>query len=69
MGASLFFLLWMALGVVTFAEGIKGYAAIFGVFLLVRCIAFLVSRPALRGAVCAIPQANPLRWLFDQRNS
>ncbi len=63
MGASLFFLLWMALGVVTFAEGIKGYAAIFGVFLLVRCIAFLVSRPALRGAVCAIPQANPLRWL------
>ncbi|HVP96310.1 metal-dependent hydrolase [Methanoregula sp.] len=63
MGVSLFFAIWMALGVVTLAEGMAVYAAIFCTFLLVRAAAFLASRPALRGAVRAIPQVNPLRWL------
>jgi inner membrane protein len=53
----------MALGVVTLAEGMVAYAAILIMFLLVRFVAFLVSRPALRGTVQVIPQVNPLRWL------
>jgi inner membrane protein len=63
MAASLFFVVWMALGVITLAEGMVAYAAIFCVFLLARLVAFLVSRPGLGGAVRAIPQVNPLRWL------
>ncbi|MGD0534734.1 MAG: metal-dependent hydrolase [Methanoregula sp.] len=60
---SLFFLIWLALGVVTLAEGMAAYAAILVAFLLVRFVAFLASRPALRGTMRAIPQVNPLRWL------
>ena len=41
MGISLFFLIWMVLGVVTLAEGMVAYAAIFGAFLLVRVVAYL----------------------------
>jgi inner membrane protein len=63
MAVSLFFLIWMALGVVTLAEGMIAYGAIILVFLLVRFAAFLASRPALRGTMWAIPQVNPLRWL------
>ncbi len=63
MAVSLFFLIWMALGVVTLAEGMVAYGAILVLFLLVRFAAFLVSRPALRGTMWAIPQVNPLRWL------
>jgi inner membrane protein len=63
MAVSLFFLIWMALGVVTLAEGMAVYGAILVLFLLVRFAAFLVSRPALRGTLWAIPQVNPLRWL------
>lgn len=64
MAVSLFFLAWMALGVVTFAGGMIAYAAILISFLLVRFIAFLVSRPAVRGTLWAIPQVNPLRWFL-----
>ncbi|MGB9246713.1 MAG: metal-dependent hydrolase, partial [Methanoregula sp.] len=63
MALSLFFVIWMALGVVTLAEGMVVYVVIFCSFLLVRVIAFCASRPALRGATRAIPQVNPLRWL------
>jgi len=63
MAVSLFFLFWMALGVVNVAQGMVAYAAILVAFLLVRFVAFLVSRPALRGTMRAIPQVNPLRWL------
>jgi inner membrane protein len=63
MAVSLFFLIWMALGVVTLAEGMVPYIAILVVFLLVRLAMFFVSRPALRGTWRAIPQVNPLRWL------
>jgi len=63
MAVSLFYVIWMALGVVTLAEGMVVYAAIFCAFLLVRITAFLASRPALCDAVWAIPQINPLRWL------
>jgi inner membrane protein len=63
LAVSLFFLIWMAFGVVTLAEGMVAYAAILIMFLLVRFLAFLVSRPALRGTVQVIPQVNPLRWL------
>jgi inner membrane protein len=63
MAVSLFFLIWMAWGVVTLAEGMVTYASILVVFLLVRFAAFLASRPALRGTMWAIPQVNPLRWL------
>lgn len=63
MAISLVFLIWMALGVVTLAEGMATYGAIIVLFLLVRFAAFLVSRPALRGTLWAIPQVNPLRWL------
>jgi inner membrane protein len=63
MAVSLFFLIWIALGVVTLAEGMVAYGAIIVVFLLVRFAAFIVSRPALLGTMWAIPQVNPLRWL------
>jgi inner membrane protein len=63
MAVSLFFLIWIALGVVTLTEGMVAYGAILVLFLLVRFIAFLASRPALRGTMWAIPQVNPLRWL------
>ena len=63
MAVSLFFLIWMALGVVTLADGMVAYAAILVAFILVRFVAFLVSRSALRGTMRAIPQVNPLRWL------
>lgn len=71
MAASLFFAVWMALGVVTLAEGMVAYAAIFVAFLLVRVVAFLASRPGLEGAVRVIPQVNPLRWLaiYDHGDS
>jgi inner membrane protein len=63
LAASLFFLIWMALGVVTLAQGILAYAAIFFAFLLVRFVAFLLSRPALKGAFKVLPQPDPRRWL------
>jgi inner membrane protein len=63
MGVSLFFVVWMALGVVTLTEGMVMYAVIFFAFLLARLVAFLASRPGLEGAVRAIPQVSPLRWL------
>jgi inner membrane protein len=71
MAVSLFFLIWMALGVVTLAEGILAYGAILVVFLLVRFAAFLASRPVLRGTIWAIPQVNPLRWLaiYESRDA
>ena len=71
MAASLFFAVWMALGVVTLAEGMVAYTAIFVAFLLVRVVAFLASRPGLEGAVRVIPQVNPLRWLaiYDHGDS
>lgn len=64
MAVSLFFLAGMALGVVTLAGGMIAYAAILVAFLLVRFVAFLVSRPAVRGNLWVIPQVNPLRWLL-----
>jgi inner membrane protein len=62
MAISLFFLCWMALGVVTFAQGMVAYSAIFVAFLLVRSVAFVASRPALKGAFKVIPQPDPRRW-------
>ena len=64
MAVSLFFLAWMALGGVTLAGGMVAYVAILVAFLLVRFVAFLVSRPAVRGTLWAIPQVNPLRWFL-----
>ena len=68
MAVSLFFAIWMALGVVTLAEGMMTYAAIFCTFLIVRAAAFLAARPALRDAMRVIPQPYPRRWLaiFDR---
>ncbi|ABS56806.1 membrane-bound metal-dependent hydrolase [Methanoregula boonei 6A8] len=63
MALSLFFLIWMALGVVTFAGGMAAYMAIFCVFLLVRAIAFCLSRPELRDVMLVLPQPDPRRWL------
>jgi len=63
LAASLFFIVWMALGVVSFLQGMAVYAAIFVVFILCRCAAFLASRPGLHGTTCALPQINPFRWL------
>lgn len=63
LGVSLFFLIWMALGVVTLAGGMAVYMAIFAAFLLARFIPFLISRPGLRGMANVIPQVNPLSWL------
>ena len=63
MAVSLFFVMWMGLGVVTLAQGMVVYVAIFCAFLLVRVITFCASRLALRDVVRAIPQVNPLRWL------
>ena len=63
MAASLFFAIWLVLGVVTLAEGMAVYIAIFCAFLIVRAIAFGISRPALRGAMRAIPQPDPRWWL------
>ena len=63
MAESLFFLIWMALGVVTLAGGMAVYMALFCAFLLVRAVAFVISRPALRDTVLALPQPDPRRWL------
>ena len=63
LASSLFFLIWMALGVVTLAEGMVVYAAIFFAFLLVRSVAFAASRPALKGAYRVLPQPDPRRWV------
>lgn len=63
MAESLFFLIWMALGVVTLAGGMAVYMAIFCAFLLVRAIAFALTRPALQGAMLTLPQPDPRRWL------
>ena len=63
MAESLFFLIWMALGVVTLAGGMAAYMAIFCAFLLVRAIAYGISRPAFRGAMLALPQPDPRHWL------
>jgi len=63
MAVSLVFLTWMATGIITPSQGIPAYLAIFTAFLLVRFVAFLVSRPGLRGTLRVIPQVNPLRWL------
>jgi len=63
LATSLFFSIWMVLGVVTLARGMGAYMAIFCAFLLVRVIAFVISRPALRGAMLALPQPDPRRWL------
>lgn len=63
LAVSLFFIVWLALGVVTLAEGMTVYAAIFFLFLLVRSVAFLFSRPELRGAFLVLPQTDPRRWL------
>jgi inner membrane protein len=68
MAVSLFFLAWMALGVVPLAGGMIAYAAILIAFLLVRFVAFLASRPAVRGNLWVIPQVNPLRWLLIRDN-
>jgi len=71
LAVSLFFAIWMALGVVTLAEGIFAYAAIFFAFLFVRFVAFLLSRPALTGAFLVLPQPDPRRWLafYDDGDS
>lgn len=63
MATSLFFLIWMALGMVTLAGGMSAYAAIFGAFMFVRVIAYLVAHTHLAGAGRAVPTINPLRWL------
>lgn len=63
MGVSLFFLIWMALGVVTLADGMIAYAAIFFAYLAVRSVAFLLSRHELKGAFLVIPGPDPRRWL------
>ncbi|MFA5331077.1 MAG: metal-dependent hydrolase [Methanoregula sp.] len=63
LGVSLFFLIWLALGVVTFVEGMTVYMAIFAAFLLARFIPFLLSRPGLAGSIKVIPRVNPLAWL------
>ena len=63
LAASLFFLVWLALGAVTLAGGMAAYAAVFCAFLLVRYIAFLLSRPELKGAFLVLPQPDPRRWL------
>ncbi|HNX18238.1 MAG TPA: metal-dependent hydrolase [Methanoregula sp.] len=60
---SLVFLTWMAIGITTFEKGMPLYLAIFGAFLLFRFVAYLFSRPGLRGTWRAIPQVNPLYWL------
>ena len=63
MAVSLFFVIWMALGAVTLAGGMAVYMAVFCAFLLVRAIAFVITRPALRGAMLALPQPDPRCWL------
>ncbi len=63
MGISLFFLIWMVLGVVTLAEGMVAYAAIFGAFLLVRVVAYLMVHRRVHGTTRVVPSINPLRWL------
>jgi Predicted membrane-bound metal-dependent hydrolases len=71
LAVSLFFVIWMALGVVTLAEGMAAYAAIFFAFLFVRSVAFVLSRPALTGAFLVLPQPDPRRWLafYDDGDS
>jgi len=63
LAASLFFVIWLALGVVSLPEGMAVYAAIFFAFLLVRSAAFFLSRPELRGAFLVLPQMDPRQWL------
>jgi len=63
MAVSIFFLIWMALGVVTLAGGMGAYMVIFSAFLLVRTIAFVISRLVLQGAMLALPRPDPRRWL------
>jgi inner membrane protein len=63
MASSLFFVIWIGLGVIDFPAMIFPYAAVFAAFLLVRLMAFCIACMALRGKGRAIPMINPLRWL------
>jgi inner membrane protein len=64
MASSLFFVVWIGLGVIDLPAMVLPYAAVIAAFLGVRLMAFCIARTALRGKGRAIPTINPLRWLF-----
>ncbi|MGA7628059.1 MAG: metal-dependent hydrolase [Methanoregula sp.] len=63
MGVSFFLIIWMILGALSFAQGMVIFAVFFGLFLLIRIVAYLISRPELRKMTCALPQMSPLQWI------
>jgi len=69
MGVSLFLIIWMVLGVLTFAQGMLIFAIFFGLFLLIRLVAYLISRPELRKMRCALSQINPVQWIAISETS
>jgi inner membrane protein len=63
MASSLFFLIWIGLGMIDLASMVLPYATIIAAFLAIRLVAFFIARTALRGKGRPVPMINPLRWL------
>ena len=63
LASSLFFVIWIGLGVIDLPSMIFPYAAVIAAFFAVRLVAFCIARTALHGTGRAIPTINPLRWL------
>jgi inner membrane protein len=68
MAVSLFFVIWMGLGVIDLPSMILPYAAVIAAFLAVRLVAFIIAHMVLHGNGRAIPTINPLRWLVISEN-
>ena len=64
MATSIFFLIWMGLGVTDLPAMVLPYAIILALYLALRLAVFCIARTALHGKGRAVPTIHPLRWLL-----